>query len=48
MPVQRELPLALDRRARPLLFAGELAAAAALLDETRTVERHWQRPVALG
>jgi DNA-binding CsgD family transcriptional regulator len=33
-----ELPLALDRRARPLLFAGELAAAAALLDETRTVE----------
>jgi DNA-binding CsgD family transcriptional regulator len=33
-----ELPLALDRRARPLLFAGELTAAAALLDETRTVE----------
>src|ERR1700759_5805608 len=33
-----ELPLALDRRIRPLLFAGELAAAAALLDETRTVE----------
>src|SRR4029077_34204 len=33
-----ELPLALDRRVRPLLFAGELAAAAALLDETRTVE----------
>jgi DNA-binding CsgD family transcriptional regulator len=33
-----ELPLALDRRARPLLFAGELPAAAALLDETRTVE----------
>ncbi|HUB21312.1 MAG TPA: AAA family ATPase [Streptosporangiaceae bacterium] len=33
-----ELPLALDRRARPLLFAGELSAAAALLDETRTVE----------
>jgi DNA-binding CsgD family transcriptional regulator len=33
-----ELPLALDRRIRPLLFAGELTAAAALLDETRTVE----------
>jgi hypothetical protein len=33
-----ELPLALDQRARPLLFAGELAAAAALLDETWTVE----------
>ncbi len=33
-----ELPLALDRRSRPLLFAGELTAAAALLDETRTVE----------
>jgi DNA-binding CsgD family transcriptional regulator len=33
-----ELPLALDRRARPLLFAGELTAAAALLDETRAVE----------
>jgi DNA-binding CsgD family transcriptional regulator len=33
-----ELPLALDRRARPLLFAGELTAASALLDETRTVE----------
>jgi len=33
-----ELPLALDRRARPLLFAGELSAAAALLDETRAVE----------
>ena len=34
-----ELPLALDRRSRPLLFAGELTAAAALLDETRTVEQ---------
>jgi DNA-binding CsgD family transcriptional regulator len=33
-----ELPLALDRRIRPFLFAGELTAAAALLDETRTVE----------
>jgi len=33
-----ELPLALDRRIRPLLFAGELTAAAGLLDETRTVE----------
>jgi hypothetical protein len=33
-----ELPLALDRRIRPLVFAGELAAATALLDETRTVE----------
>jgi DNA-binding CsgD family transcriptional regulator len=33
-----EFPLALDRRSRPLLFAGELTAAAALLDETRTVE----------
>src|SRR5262249_54735609 len=33
-----ELPLALDRRLRPLLFAGELGAAAALLDETRVVE----------
>jgi DNA-binding CsgD family transcriptional regulator len=33
-----ELPLALDRRIRPLLFAGELTTAAALLDETRTVE----------
>jgi DNA-binding CsgD family transcriptional regulator len=33
-----ELPMALDRRIRPLLFAGELTAAAALLDETRTVE----------
>jgi DNA-binding CsgD family transcriptional regulator len=33
-----ELPLALDRRIRPLLFAGELTAAAALLDETRTVD----------
>ena len=32
-----ELPLALDRRIRPFLFAGELTAAAALLDETRTV-----------
>jgi DNA-binding CsgD family transcriptional regulator len=34
-----DLPLALDRRARPLLFAGELTAAAVLLDETRTIER---------
>ena len=33
-----ELPLALDRRIRPLLFAGKLTTAAALLDETRTVE----------
>jgi DNA-binding CsgD family transcriptional regulator/tetratricopeptide (TPR) repeat protein len=33
-----ELPMALDRRARPLLFAGDLAAAVALLDETRTIE----------
>jgi len=39
-----ELPLALDRRARPLLFAGELAAAAALLDETRTVEEATGNP----
>ena len=39
-----ELPLALDRRARPLLFAGELAAAAALLDETRTVEEATGHP----
>jgi DNA-binding CsgD family transcriptional regulator len=33
-----DLPLALDRRARSLLFAGELTAVSALLDETRTVE----------
>jgi DNA-binding CsgD family transcriptional regulator len=39
-----ELPMALDRRARPLLFAGELAAAAALLDETRTVEEATGHP----
>ena len=39
-----ELPLALDRRARPLLFAGELTAAAALLDETRTVEEATGNP----
>jgi hypothetical protein len=39
-----ELPMALDRRARPLLFAGELAAAAALLDETRTVEEATSHP----
>jgi DNA-binding CsgD family transcriptional regulator len=39
-----ELPLALDRRARPLLFAGELTAAAALLDETRTVEETTGNP----
>jgi DNA-binding CsgD family transcriptional regulator len=39
-----ELPLALDRRARPLLFAGELTAAAALLDETRTVEQATGNP----
>ena len=31
-----ELPLALDRRIRPLVLAGELAAAAALLEENRT------------
>jgi DNA-binding CsgD family transcriptional regulator len=39
-----ELPLALDRRIRPLLFAGELTAAAALLDETRTVEEATGNP----
>jgi DNA-binding CsgD family transcriptional regulator len=39
-----ELPLALDRRARPLLFAGELTAAAALLDETRAVEQATGNP----
>src|SRR5262249_34105977 len=39
-----ELPLALDRRVRPLLFAGELTAAAALLDETRTVEEATGNP----
>jgi DNA-binding CsgD family transcriptional regulator len=39
-----ELPLALDRHARPLLFAGELTAAAALLDETRTVEEATGNP----
>jgi DNA-binding CsgD family transcriptional regulator len=31
-----ELPLALDRRIRPLVFAGELSAAASLLEENRT------------
>ena len=39
-----ELPMALDRRVRPLLFAGELAAAAALLDETRAVEEATGHP----
>ena len=39
-----ELPQALDRRLRPLLFAGELTAAAALLDETRTVEEATGHP----